>query len=114
MADPEIVTLLVELGIPGDVCPGSNLALEAVPDAASHPLPAMLDAGITVSLGSDDPPLFQTSLLDEYERALAWAGRDLDGLAALAQNSIDASLVARPGRPARGTGSDGHRARPVV
>lgn len=99
MGDPEVVDLVVELGIPCDVCPGSNLALKAVPDAASHPLPAMLAAGITVTLGSDDPPLFQTCLLDEYERAWRWAGLDLDGLAALAQNSLDAALITHPGFP---------------
>jgi len=99
MADPEVVAMLVELGIPCDVCPGSNLALKAVPDAASHPLPAMLDAGIKVTLGSDDPPLFQTSLLDEYERAWQWAGLDLDGLAGLAKNSLDAALIPHPGFP---------------
>lgn len=93
MADPEVVDLVVERGIVCDVCPGSNLALKAVPDAASHPLPAMLAAGITVTLGSDDPPLFQTCLLDEYQRAWEWAGLDLDGLAVLAQNSLDAALV---------------------
>ncbi len=99
MADPGVVAMLVELDVPCDVCPGSNLALKAVPDAASHPLPAMLDAGITVTLGSDDPPLFQTSLLDEYERAWEWADLDLDGMAALAQNSLDAALVPPPGLP---------------
>jgi adenosine deaminase len=93
MDDPEVVDLVVDRGIVCDVCPGSNLALKAVPDAASHPLPAMLEAGITVTLGSDDPPLFQTCLLDEYRRAWEWAGLGLDGLAALAQNSLDAALV---------------------
>ena len=93
MRDPEVVALLVQRGIACDVCPGSNLALRAVDGPADHPLPAMIDAGITVTLGSDDPPMFQTSLLDEYERAWEWAGLDLDGVARLARNSLDAGLV---------------------
>ncbi len=93
MQDPAVVELLVNSGVACDVCPGSNLALKAVPDAASHPLPAMLDAGMTVTLGSDDPPMFQTNLLDEYERAWDWCELDLEGVSRLAQNSLDAALV---------------------
>lgn len=92
MQDPAVVDLLVERGIPCDVCPGSNVALHAVESAGEHPLPAMLDAGITVTLGTDDPPMFQTNLLDEYERAWDWCDLDLDGLGQLAQNSLDARL----------------------
>ncbi|MEM8620559.1 MAG: adenosine deaminase [Actinomycetota bacterium] len=93
MEDPAVVQLLVERGVACDVCPGSNLALGAVASAAAHPLPAMLDAGITVTLGSDDPPMFQTTLLDEYERAWTWAGLDLDGIERLARNSLEAALI---------------------
>lgn len=93
MSDPDVVALLVDQGVPCDVCPGSNLALNAVPSVQAHPLPAMLDAGITVTLGSDDPPMFQTRLLDEYERAWNWCGLDLDGITALTQNSLTASFA---------------------
>lgn len=92
MQDPSVVELLVETGIPCDVCPGSNIALHAVENADSHPLSAMLDAGITVTLGTDDPPMFQTNLLDEYQRAWNWCGLDMSGMQALAQNSLDASF----------------------
>ena len=93
MRDPAVVRMLVERGVACDVCPGSNLALGVVESAAAHPLPAMLDAGITVTLGSDDPPMFQTTLLDEYERAWHWAGLDLDGIEQLARDSLDTALV---------------------
>ena len=53
----------------------------------------MLDAGITVTLGSDDPPLFQTSLLEEYQRAWEWCDLDMDGMAALARSSIEHSFA---------------------
>lgn len=93
MADPDVVALLVERGIPCDVAPGSNLALHAVDSPETHPLRRMLDAGITVTLGSDDPPLFQTSLLEEYQRAWEWCDLDMDGMAALARSSIEHSFA---------------------
>lgn len=99
MADPDVVALLVDRAIPCDVCPGSNLALAAVESAQLHPLPAMLDAGITVTIGTDDPPMFQTKLLDDYERAWDWCGLDQAGITTLARNSIQASF-ASPGQKA--------------
>jgi len=93
MDDPEVVAMLVDQGIACDVCPGSNLALAAVPSLDEHPLPAMLDAGITVTLGSDDPPLFHTNLLAEYEHAWNLCGLDEDGLAVLAENSLVESFA---------------------
>lgn len=91
--DPDVLAMLVERDVACDVCPGSNLALAAVDSPDQHPLPQMLDAGVTVTLGSDDPPMFQTSLLDEYERAWAWAGLDWHGLADLCANSLARSLA---------------------
>lgn len=95
MTDPAAVAMLVDRGIACDVCPGSNLALHAVESAAVHPLPAMLEAGIIVTLGTDDPPMFQTDLLAEYERAWEWCGLDLEGITALARNSIEHSFASR-------------------
>ena len=92
MQDPEVVELLVERGIACDVCPGSNLALHAVESAEAHPLPRMLEAGVTVTLATDDPPMFHTNLLDEYERAWQWCGLDEDGLRKLADASLRVAL----------------------
>lgn len=93
MSDPQVVALLRERGIPCDVCPGSNLALHAVASPPDHPLPAMLDAGIVVTLGTDDPPMFHTDLLAEYQRAWDWCHLDIDGVTALARNSIVSSFA---------------------
>ena len=93
MQDPEVVKLLVDNGIACDVCPGSNVALGAVPSMDVHPLAAMLDAGITVTLGSDDPPLMSTTLLAEYEHAWNLASLDEDGLRRLADNSLVESFA---------------------
>ncbi len=91
--DPAVVELLVQRDIPCDVCPASNIALGAVPNIGAHPLPEMIRAGIPVTLGSDDPPMFQTDLLNEYR--LAWEGCRIGAttLAQFARNSIERSFA---------------------
>lgn len=91
--DPEVLALLVARDIACDICPGSNLALNAVASPEAHPLPDMLDAGVTVTIGTDDPPMFQTNLLDDYERAWNWAHLDRDAIAQLSRNSIECSFA---------------------
>ncbi len=91
--DREVVELLLARDVPCDVCPGSNLALKAVADLGSHPLPRMVDAGITVTLGSDDPPLFHTDLLNEYRIAWEHGGLRQEALEQLARNSIVESFA---------------------
>lgn len=93
MDDPAVVELLLERAIPCDVCPGSNFALKAVTDLASHPLPQMVEAGLTVTLGSDDPPLFHTDLLGEYRIAWKHGGLRDEALQKLARNSIRESFA---------------------
>lgn len=93
MSDPHAIDLLVRKGIACDVCPGSNLALHAVGSPAEHPLPRMIEAGITVTIGTDDPPMFQTNLLDDYRRAWEWCGLDEAGVRQLARNSIATSFA---------------------
>ena len=93
MDDPRVVELLLERSVPCDVCPGSNLALKAVADVGSHPLARMVEAGITVDLGSDDPPLFHTDLLNEYRIAWEHCGLRQGKLLELASSSIAASFA---------------------
>ncbi len=66
LEDPELVTVLRDRQIPLEVCPTSNVCLKVVPDLDSHPLPRLLDAGLHVTINSDDPPMFNTTLTDEY------------------------------------------------
>ena len=93
MDDPEVVEMLLERAVPCDVCPGSNVALKAVPDFASHPLPQMVEAGISVTLGSDDPPLFHTDLLNEYRIAWEHGGLGMAALEEMARASIRESFA---------------------
>lgn len=63
--DPALVAEIAARGIALDVCPTSNLCLSVVPSLTAHPLPTLLAAGVAVTLASDDPPLFNTTLNDE-------------------------------------------------
>jgi aminodeoxyfutalosine deaminase len=64
--DPALLTFLAAQGIPLEVCPTSNLCTRAVRTIADHPLPRMLAAGVPVTLSSDDPGMFDTTLDAEY------------------------------------------------
>lgn len=66
--DPGVVRLLVERGVALEVCPTSNALLGAAP-ADAHPLRRLKGAGVRLTLGSDDPALFGTSLSDELALA---------------------------------------------
>ncbi len=63
--DPALVAYLAEHRTPLEVCPTSNLRLGVYPDLAAHPLRRLYDAGVPVTINSDDPPLFNTTLDDE-------------------------------------------------
>jgi adenosine deaminase len=89
--DPDLVRRLADSPVCLDVCPTSNVLLSVVPDIASHPLPALLAAGVRCSLNADDPLLFGPNLLDEYELVRAQLALDDATLAHVATCSIDAS-----------------------
>jgi adenosine deaminase len=63
--DPRLVDFLAEQRIPLEISPTSNVRLGVVPNLAAHPLPALRAAGVPVTVNSDDPPLFNTTLNDE-------------------------------------------------
>ncbi|HEX2904908.1 MAG TPA: adenosine deaminase [Jatrophihabitans sp.] len=91
--DPELLDYLRDNRIAMEVCPTSNVATRAVPSLAEHPLPQMLAAGLLVTINSDDPPMFSTSLNQEYAIAARLAGLDRAGLVGLARNAVEASFA---------------------
>jgi aminodeoxyfutalosine deaminase len=93
LADPALVAHLREHQVPLEVCPTSNLGIGLFPALAEHPLPQLLAAGLAVSLASDDPPMFATSLNEEYRRCAATFGWDAAQIAALARNSVTHSFM---------------------
>ncbi|HEX9040047.1 MAG TPA: adenosine deaminase [Trebonia sp.] len=98
--DPVLVAYLAERQLPIDVSPTSNVCTRCVPSIAEQPLRRMTAAGLFVTLNSDDPPMFGTSLSNEY----LVAGRDLGfspaELAGLAANGVRASFLDQPAKQA--------------
>jgi aminodeoxyfutalosine deaminase len=93
LGDPLLVARLRESQVPLEVCPTSNVCTRQVSGLAGHPLPRMLEAGLFVTLNSDDPPMFGTTLTDEYRRAASVLGLRRDQLAGLAANGVRASFL---------------------
>lgn len=81
--DPALVAELADRGTVLEVCPGSNIALGLYPDWAAHPVDRLRRAGVRVTLSTDDPPFFHTSLRQEYghlARAFGWGSEDFRSL----------------------------------
>jgi aminodeoxyfutalosine deaminase len=100
LEDPHLVDVLCERGIALEVCPTSNIVLGVVKQLEAHPLPRLIEAGVQVSLGSDDPTLFGTDLVSEYlgcARAFAWDAAMIRRIAAAAvdQSFAPPELAAR-------------------
>jgi aminodeoxyfutalosine deaminase len=98
LADPVLVGRLREERIPLEVCPTSNVCTREVPDLAAHPLPRLLDEGLIVTLNSDDPPMFGTTLTDEYRAVASTFGHGPAELADLARNAVRASFLDEPAK----------------
>ncbi|MDO9496161.1 MAG: adenosine deaminase [Nocardioides sp.] len=92
-ADPDLLAYLADHRIPLEVCPSSNIATRAVATLAEHPLRTFVEAGIPVSINSDDPPMFGTTLNREYEIAADLLDLDERGIADLARAAVDASFA---------------------
>ncbi|MFW6773310.1 adenosine deaminase [Nocardioides sp. CPCC 205120] len=91
--DPALLAHLAATGVPLEVCPSSNVATRAVPSLDLHPLRAFRDAGVTVTINSDDPPMFGTTLNREYAIAAEILGLDEAGTADLARAAVHASFA---------------------
>ena len=91
--DPELVAYLRDNAIACDVCPTSNVRLGVYRDYASHPLRQLWDAGLLVTVNTDDPPLFNTSLNDEYVILVDHFGFTADELERVSLNALRASLL---------------------
>jgi len=100
LQDPALVQLLSERRIPLTVCPLSNLKLNVVKSLAEHPLKVLLDAGLRVTVNSDDPSYFGGYVNDNYLQCQQALGLTRADLLELARNSVRAAFVA-PGRRAQ-------------
>ncbi len=91
--DPELVDHLATTQIPLTVCPFSNVRLRAVNTLAEHPLPALMKAGLLVTVNSDDPSYFGGYVNDNYLGLQEHLGLDTEQLRTLARNSFTASFL---------------------
>jgi adenosine deaminase len=89
--DPRVLDLVAEAGVALEVCPGSNVALGVYESGAEVPLRAIVERGIPVALGADDPLLFGSRLAAQYDLARDQLGFSDDELADLARASLRAS-----------------------
>ena len=94
MEDAALVERLATDRIPLTVCPLSNLRLKVVDDLADHPLPQMLDAGLLVTINSDDPSYFGGYVGDNYDAVTTALGLETSQIVELARNSLVASFLA--------------------
>ncbi|POX39508.1 adenosine deaminase [Streptomyces sp. Ru73] len=93
MEDTELVARLAAEQMPLTVCPLSNVRLRVIDDLADHPLPAMLDAGLLVTVNSDDPAYFGGYAHDNFTAVRDALGLDEPTLRTLARNSFRASFL---------------------
>lgn len=91
--DPELLAHLAATGVPLEVCPSSNIATRAVASLDQHPITAFRDAGVVITVNSDDPPMFGTTLNREYEIAAELLDLDEDGVRDLAKAAVRAAFL---------------------
>jgi aminodeoxyfutalosine deaminase len=90
-----LVERLARDRIPLELCPTSNLCTGVVTSFADHPFRALDEAGVLVTVNSDDPPLFGTTLTDEFLVLAQHWGYDADGIQRIALNAVDAAFLCK-------------------
>lgn len=91
--DPELLRYLRDTQLPIDMCPVSNVKTGAVPSLADHPVRRYLREGLLVTVNSDDPPMFGTSITNEYHVLARDLGMSREELFQLSLNGIEASFL---------------------
>tara|TARA_B100000686_G_scaffold309329_1_gene351138 strand:- start:436 stop:1413 length:978 start_codon:yes stop_codon:yes gene_type:complete len=91
--DPALLRELADRGITLEVCPGSNIATGIYPSRQAHPLQKLRNAGVKVTLNSDDPPYFATSVGREYDGAAREMGLTSGDLRGITATAIAAAFV---------------------
>lgn len=91
--DPELIEELAERQIPIEICVTSNLRTGCCADLSQHPVRNYFDNGLMLTLNSDDPAMFRTSLVQEYQFVQDTFGFTDEHLRELARNSFEASFL---------------------
>jgi len=91
--DPSLIRDIVAEDIHLEICPMSNVRLGVYENLTSHPLPRFLQAGVSFSLNTDDPPFFGTTLDYEYQLAAEKFGFSEEQLLATTREAIRHSFA---------------------
>lgn len=100
LQDPLLMAELAYTRLPLTVCPLSNLKLCVVRDLREHPLKTLLDAGLCVTVNSDDPAYFGGYLNTNFEQTVEALNLGREDVIALAKNSFEASFISAERRAA--------------
>ncbi len=90
--DPAMVSRLADEGVTLEVNPGSNVSLRVYRDWASHPLPMLREAGVRVTISTDDPPFFGTDMTREFDMAEKRFGFSKAEFREITLNALDATF----------------------
>lgn len=90
--DPELVDMIVDKSIVLEVCPGSNVSLGVYPNLRAHPIEKLRKKGVRITVSTDDPPFFHTTMADEYERLARYIGWDEEIFNEIARTSAQAAF----------------------
>jgi adenosine deaminase len=91
--DPHLVQRLVDMGIPLEMCPVSNVRTGAVDRLSNHPIREYVKRGMKVTVNTDDPKMFDTSLAQEYRLLVAECGFTKQEICRLILAAIEASWL---------------------
>ncbi|HQX62602.1 MAG TPA: adenosine deaminase [Thermomicrobiales bacterium] len=91
--DPELVRRLAANRVVLEVSPTSNIRLGVASSYATHPIRALHDAGVPVTVNTDDPPMFDATMTGEYVALAEEAGFDIDELSAMARRAAEAAFL---------------------
>jgi adenine deaminase len=109
--DAALIEELARSKVPLTMCPLSNLKLQVIRSVAEHPARRLLEAGVCVTLNSDDPSYFGGYVNDNYLACVQELGLQRDELVQLARNSLVASFMSEPDRRAALARLDAYSAR---
>jgi aminodeoxyfutalosine deaminase len=87
------MTYLHRTQIPLEVCPTSNICLKVFETYEQHCLPQLMDAGLFITINSDDPPMFNTTLTNEYRIGKDYYQWDQATIQGLVMNAVEATLL---------------------
>ena len=90
--DLVLVEKLVETGVTLEICPGSNVALNVYPNLADHPIEKLRQRGVKVTVSTDDPPFFHTTMRDEYLNLAKTFGWDASVFAEINHTAASAAF----------------------